>query len=110
MKTDYELFRVKGIPVSISLWFLLLLPMVGFSLSIFVSVFIAVLIHELAHALTAQNLGYGAYGINIGLFTPGKNQGYAFELARQFEGENVTTTEGIAGVEYNNNNIKMEKK
>jgi FkbM family methyltransferase len=28
--------------------------------------------------------------INIGLFTPGKNQGYAFELARQFEGENVT--------------------
>ena len=69
MKTDYELFRVKGIPVSISLWFLLLLPMVGFSLSIFVSVFVAVLIHELAHALTAQNLGYGAYGINIGLFT-----------------------------------------
>lgn len=68
MKTDYELFKVKGIPVSISLWFLLLLPMFGFSLSIFASVFVAVLIHELAHALTAQHLGYGAYGITIGLF------------------------------------------
>lgn len=28
--------------------------------------------------------------LNIGLFTPGKNQGYAFEIARQFEGKNVT--------------------
>jgi stage IV sporulation protein FB len=68
MKTDYELFRVKGIPVSISLWFLLILPLTGFDLSIFISVFIAVLIHELAHALSAKSLGYGAYGINIGLF------------------------------------------
>lgn len=68
MKTDYELFRVNGIPVSISLWFLLLLPMVDFSLTIFASVFIAVLIHELGHALTAKHLGYRTYGINIGLF------------------------------------------
>lgn len=68
MKTDYELFRVNGIPVSISLWFLLLLPMVDFSLTIFVSVFISVLIHELGHALTAKHLGYRTYGINIGLF------------------------------------------
>jgi Zn-dependent protease len=68
MKTDYELFRVKGIPVSISLWFLLILPLTGFDLSVFISVFIAVLIHELAHALTAKSLGYGAYGITIGLF------------------------------------------
>jgi FkbM family methyltransferase len=28
--------------------------------------------------------------VNIGLFTPGKNQDYAFEIARQFEGKNVT--------------------
>lgn len=28
--------------------------------------------------------------VNIGLFTPGKNQGYAFELARQFQNKNVT--------------------
>ena len=68
MKTDYELFKVKGIPVSISLWFLLILPLTGFDLSVFISVFIAVLIHELAHALTAKSLGYGAYGITIGLF------------------------------------------
>lgn len=68
MKTDYELFRVNGIPVSISLWFLLLLPLTGFSLTIFASVFVAVLIHELGHALTAQHLGYRTYGINIGLF------------------------------------------
>ena len=68
MKTDYELFRVNGIPVSISLWFLLLLPMTGFSLTIFASVFVAVLVHELGHALTAQHLGYRTYGINIGLF------------------------------------------
>ena len=27
--------------------------------------------------------------INIGLFTPGKNQGYAFELARKFENKDV---------------------
>lgn len=27
--------------------------------------------------------------VNIGLFTPGKNQGYAFELARQFENKGV---------------------
>jgi Zn-dependent protease len=68
MKTDYELFRVNGIPVSINLWFLLLLPMTGFSLTIFASVFVAVLVHELGHALTAQHLGYRTYGINIGLF------------------------------------------
>lgn len=27
--------------------------------------------------------------VNIGLFTPGKNQGYAFELARQFENKGI---------------------
>ena len=69
MKTDYELFRVKGIPVSISLWFLLILPLTGFNLNHFISIFIAVLIHELAHGLTADKLGWGCYGINIGLFT-----------------------------------------
>ena len=68
MKTDYELFRVNGIPVSISLWFLLILPMTGFSLTIFLSAFVAVLVHELSHSLTAQHLGYRAYGITIGLF------------------------------------------
>lgn len=68
MKTDYELFKVSGIPVSISLWFLLLLPLTGFNLPFVISIFIAVLGHELGHALTAQKLGYGSYGINIGFF------------------------------------------
>jgi len=68
MKTDYELFKISGIPVSISLWFLLLLPLTGFNLPFVIAIFIAVLGHELGHALTAQKLGYGSYGINIGLF------------------------------------------
>lgn len=68
MKTDYELFKVSGIPVSISLWFLLLLPLSGFNLPLVISIFIAVLGHELGHALTAKKLGYGSYGINIGFF------------------------------------------
>ena len=68
MKTDYELFKVSGIPVSISLWFLLLLPLTGFNLPLVISIFIAVLGHELGHALTAKKLGYGSYGINIGFF------------------------------------------
>ena len=68
MKTDYELFKVSDIPVSISLWFLLLLPLSGFNLPLVISIFIAVLGHELGHALTAQKLGYRSYGINIGFF------------------------------------------
>ena len=68
MKTDYELFKVSDIPVSISLWFLLLLPLTGFNLPLVISIFIAVLGHELGHALTAKKLGYGSYGINIGFF------------------------------------------
>ena len=68
MKTDYELFKFSGIPVSISLWFLLLLPLTGFDINLFISAFIAILVHEMAHAFVANRYNYRVYGINVGLF------------------------------------------
>ena len=65
---DIKLFTFRGVPVTLSLWFLLLLPMVNFQFDVFISAFIAILVHEMAHTFMAQHLGYGAYGINIGLF------------------------------------------
>lgn len=65
---DIKLFTFRGVPVTLSLWFLLLLPMVHFQFDVFISAFIAILVHEMAHTFMAQHLGYGAYGINIGLF------------------------------------------
>ena len=70
---DIKLFTFRGVPVTLSLWFLLLLPMVHFQFDVFISAFIAILVHEMAHTFMAQHLGYGAYGINIGLFA-GKAQ------------------------------------
>ncbi len=66
--SDIKLFTFRGVPVTLSLWFFLLLPLVGFQFGVFISAFIAILIHEMAHTFMAQHLGYGAYGINIGLF------------------------------------------
>ncbi len=68
MTTDIKLFTFRGVPVTLSLWFFLLLPLVGFNFNVFISAFIAILIHEMAHTFMAQHLGYGAYGISIGLF------------------------------------------
>ena len=66
--SDIKLFTFRGVPVTLSLWFFLLLPMVGFQFDVFFSAFIAILIHEMAHTFMAQHLGYGAYSINIGFF------------------------------------------
>ena len=66
--SDIKLFTFRGVPVTLSLWFFLLLPMVHFQFDVFISAFIAILIHEMAHTFVAQHLGYGTYGINIGLF------------------------------------------
>jgi stage IV sporulation protein FB len=66
--SDIKLFTFRGVPVTLSLWFFLLLPMVHFQFDVFISAFIAILIHEMAHTFMAQHLGYGAYGISIGLF------------------------------------------
>jgi hypothetical protein len=65
--SDIKLFTFRGVPVTLSLWFFLLLPMVHFQFDVFISAFIAILIHEMAHTFMAQHLGYGAYGISIGL-------------------------------------------
>ena len=66
--SDIKLFTFRGVPVTLSLWFFLLLPIVHFQIDVFISAFIAILIHEMAHTFMAQHLGYGAYGISIGLF------------------------------------------
>ena len=68
MNKQFKLFDFQGTPVTVSIWFLLLLPLTGFSINIFVSAFIAVLVHEMAHAFVANRYGYRVYGINIGLF------------------------------------------
>lgn len=68
MDKQFKLFDFQGTPVTVSIWFLLLLPLTGFNINLFVSAFIAVLVHEMAHAFVASRYHYRVYGINIGLF------------------------------------------
>jgi stage IV sporulation protein FB len=68
MDKKFKLFDFQGTPVTISIWFLLLLPLTGFNINIFISAFIAILVHEMAHTFVANRYGYRVYGINIGLF------------------------------------------
>jgi Zn-dependent protease len=68
MDKQFKLFDFQGTPVTVSIWFLLLLPLTGFNINLFVSAFIAVLVHEMAHAFVANRYHYRVYGINIGLF------------------------------------------
>jgi stage IV sporulation protein FB len=66
MNLQIKLFNFRGIPVHLSLWFLLLF--FWMSPLITISVFISILLHEIGHAYTAQNRGYSVSGIEIGLF------------------------------------------
>ena len=68
MDKQFKLFDFQGTPVTVSIWFLLLLPLTGFNINLFVSAFIAVLVHEMAHVFVASRYHYRVYGINIGLF------------------------------------------
>ena len=68
MDKKFKLFDFQGTPVTVSIWFLLLLPLTGFNINIFISAFIAILVHEMAHAFVANRYHYRVYGINIGLF------------------------------------------
>ena len=69
MDKQFKLFNFQGTPVTVSIWFLLLLPLTGFNINLFVSAFIAVLVHEMAHAFVANRYNYRVYGINVGLFS-----------------------------------------
>jgi stage IV sporulation protein FB len=64
----FKIFTFVGAPVRLSLLFFLLLPMVGFDMTMFISIFIAILIHEMAHAFVARKKGYTVYGIDLDLF------------------------------------------
>lgn len=68
MDKQFKLFDFQGTPVTVSIWFLLLLPLTGFNINLFISAFIAILVHEMAHAFVANRYHYRVYGINIGLF------------------------------------------
>ena len=68
MDKQFKLFNFQGTPVTVSIWFLLLLPLTGFNINLFISAFIAVLVHEMAHAFVANRYNYRVYGINVGLF------------------------------------------
>jgi len=68
MDKQFKLFDFQGTPVTVSIWFLLLLPLTGFNINLFVSAFIAILVHEMAHAFVANRYHYRVYGINVGLF------------------------------------------
>lgn len=68
MDKQFKLFDFQGTPVTVSIWFLLLLPLTGFNINLFISAFIAILVHEMAHAFVANRYNYRVYGINVGLF------------------------------------------
>lgn len=69
MDKQFKLFDFQGTPVTVSIWFLLLLPLTGFNINLFISAFIAILVHEMAHAFVANKYNYRVYGINVGLFS-----------------------------------------
>lgn len=64
----FKIFNFLGAPVRLSLFFFILLPVVGFDITVFLSVFVAVLVHEMAHAYVANLKGYRVYGIDVDLF------------------------------------------
>lgn len=64
----FQIFRFLGAPVSVTLMFFLLLPMMGFDIARFVIIAASVLIHEMAHAWVAHIKGYSVYGITLDLF------------------------------------------
>ena len=68
MDKQFKLFDFQGTPVTVSIWFLLLLPLTGFNINLFISAFIAILVHEMAHAFVANRYNYRVYGINVCLF------------------------------------------
>lgn len=68
MDKQFKLFNFQGTPVTVSIWFLLLLPLTGFNINLFISAFIAILVHEMAHAFVANRYNYRVYGISVGLF------------------------------------------
>ena len=68
MDKQFKLFDFQGTPVTVSIWFLLLLPLTGFNINLFISAFIAILVHEMAHTFVANRYNYRVYGINVGLF------------------------------------------
>lgn len=66
MNTQIKIFNFRGVPVKISLWFLLLF----FWLSplLVISIFISILLHEMGHSFMAQKRGYHVDSIEVGLF------------------------------------------
>lgn len=66
MNTQIKIFNFRGVPVKISLWFLLLFFWLNPLLVI--SIFISILLHEMGHAFMAQKRGYHVDSIEVGLF------------------------------------------
>lgn len=66
--TKFKIFNFLGAPVRLSLFFFILLPVVDFDITVFLSIFVAVLVHEMAHAYVANLKGYRVYGIDVDLF------------------------------------------
>lgn len=66
MKYTFKLFNFMGGEVNVKVWILLLL--LFFSVTEFISIFLAVLIHEMAHIYVARKLNYKTGSIMIDVF------------------------------------------
>jgi stage IV sporulation protein FB len=66
MFKNLKLFNFKGVSVSVSPLFFLLLLIAGPVK--FLVIFLSIMIHEMAHAFVALRKGWSVAGINIGLF------------------------------------------
>jgi stage IV sporulation protein FB len=66
MFKNLKILNFKGVPVSVSPLFLLLLLITGPVK--FLVIFLSIMIHEMAHAFVALRKGWSVAGINIGLF------------------------------------------